>query len=1010
MVDRSDLHGKSPKKTLRKAHAVKRSRALRTGVAGVAVASTLAMMLPSVVASALQPTQKDIVNASSATRKMGKGRPDSDELNMQRWGAGVLNKSVQTKRLVDLGRKAIEEEALRAASLRELAKSGESADSHNADSHNAGEVDASGAGKRNDLGLRGSAAGKSALFGAGFNGSDLTGLRVGEHVSAEGASVEHASAEHIASRDNGSVHSRRSAKDTGAKIVQHPQEEQKPETASNSSSQIKDKIQGSAVQQTQSKSVTSAVNVPANTSVTAPASAKPAAATPVPAPAVVPAPAAASTKSVTVPAAPVNVADNHVAQPVAPVVPTAPAKPATPAKPAASASVPAAAPAVKPEVSKPAAENTAVPKPATTNQPEVKPAAKTPVEPQSAQPANSAQPSQQTQTTQPVAKTEPANPQPSQQTQPVAAKPTEVKPDAKPAETKQPETNAESNRKPAQSEHAENKQPAASQPANAENTNSTNTQNASAQPSSTHAENTNTASDASTPKVRKPRSVDGGDSASDGSSVAPANNAPSTPNAAPANNAPTSPAATPAGNAPAPSASTSSAGAESNAGAGTTAKPSAGGNGNAQEQSAGNAQGAQGSAQGTNASVQGEDKSATPSTPTSNAGTQNAGTPSAGTAPNNTATDPNSQVIKPNEKNQTAASQDEANKQVQTDKKPKATYNLKVRYTIGGAANKQLVQPYELTIDKDGFDNLGKDGKYEYIELPKAAGYRPSVYHSGDYQYYVKKGEGDNSKFVIDDGTDADAVRYLRLDKKLITDYAVKERPAVGGNNGAQAPQTSSSQATTNPQSSSSTEPKSEDGIQYYGELNINYAPKTAKYYVRHLLQDLNHKDKFYDAPNLGIGKVITVTHKDGSTERIHVTEITGTVGSNVSAISTYIPGYEPEHNLISSPLSDSDSESDKLILNLRYYRKAYDVTYDTDGGTDVTAQKVYYQQPVPPVTNPTKRGYTFKGWSVVDPSKRIIRSMLMILLSLLLMTSRCRITMCNSALIGKLTILPATA
>ena len=189
MVDRSNLHGKSPKKTLRKAHAVKRSRALRTGVAGVAVASTLAMMLPSVVASALQPTQKDIVNASSATRKMGKGRPDSDELNMQRWGAGVLNKSVQTKRLVDLGRKAIEEEALRAASLRELAKSGESADSHNA-----GEVDASGAGKRNDLGLRGSAAGKSALLGAGFSGSDLTGLRVGEHVSAEGASVEHTSA------------------------------------------------------------------------------------------------------------------------------------------------------------------------------------------------------------------------------------------------------------------------------------------------------------------------------------------------------------------------------------------------------------------------------------------------------------------------------------------------------------------------------------------------------------------------------------------------------------------------------------------------------------------------------------------------------------------------------------------------------------------------------------------------------------------------------------------------
>lgn len=319
----------------------------------------------------------------------------------------------------------------------------------------------------------------------------------------------------------------------------------------------------------------------------------------------------------------------------------------------------------------------------------------------------------------------------------------------------------------------------------------------------------------------------------------------------------------------------------------------------------------------------------------------------------------NSQVIKPNTDNPTAGDQQTANEQVQTDKKPKATYNLQIRYTIGGAANKQLVQPYELTIDQEDFDKLGKDDKYEYIELPKAAGYRPSVYHSGDYQYYIKNGEGD---YVIDNGTDADATRYLRLSKKLITDYAVKQRQVVGGGNGAQAPQ--------NPQNPSSAQTQSEDnGIQHYGELNINYAPKTAKYYVRHLVQDLNNKDEFHDAPNLGIGKVITVKHKDGTTENIHVTEITGTVGSDVTAVSTYIPGYEPEHNLISSPLSDSEDEKDKLVLNLRYYRKAYEVTYDSNGGTDVTAQKVYYQQTVPGVTEPTRRGYTFKGWSLVDPN-----------------------------------------
>ncbi|MFU0543495.1 InlB B-repeat-containing protein [Gardnerella vaginalis] len=617
-------------------------------------------------------------------------------------------------------------------------------------------------------------------------------------------------------------------------------------------------------------------------------------------------------------------------------------------KPKSNASVPATKTTEKPAVAKPKVENSV--KPADTKASDTKPAA---TNPDAVKPAG----------TKPAAA--PASKQP---TQPETSETANAKPAAKPAEAKQPEAKQPTNAggvKPAEVNPAENQQP--EQPANAQSGNAESAkpaaeQNTNAQPSSTHAENTNTVNDANTPKVRKARSLESGDGASNGSSVTTTTSAP----AAPANKAPETPSA------PAASAST-----ESNVGAGTAAKPSTE-KPTAQGDAA--AQGSQSSAEGTNTGVQVANKNGAPSTAgstpasgsrsaSSNDSTPSpASTPSAGTTTNNAATDPNSQVIKPNTDNPEAKTQEQANAQVQTDKKPRATYNLKVRYTIGGAANKQLVQPYELTIDVEKLNKLDKDGKYEYIELPKSAGYRPSVYHSGDYQYYVKKGEGDNSKFVIDDGTDADAIRYLRLSKKLITDYAVKERPAVGGNNVAQAPQTSQS---TNPQSSSSTQPKAEDGIQYYGELNINYAPKTAKYYVRHLVQDLDHKDEFHDAPNLGIGKVITVRHKDGSTERIHVTEITGTVGSDVTAVSTYIPGYEPEHNLISSPLSDSEDESDKLVLNLRYYRKAYEVTYDSVGGTDITAQKVYYQQPVPKVATPTRRGYTFKGWSLVDPSQK---------------------------------------
>lgn len=588
-------------------------------------------------------------------------------------------------------------------------------------------------------------------------------------------------------------------------------------------------------------------------------------------------------------------------------------------KPKSNASVPAHKTTEKPAVAKPKVENSV--KPAATNPDTVKPVdtkpAAAPAAKQSAQPETS---------------------------QPASAKTV--------AKTK-PEAKAEPNQNSAQTEHAENKQPATEQ-------------NTNAQPSSTHEENANTVNDANKPKVRSRRSVDESANGSNkGSSVTPASNAlklrlllhlQQVQNLALVLEI--------------QRAQVQKAMAMLKGGQGAQGQSAE--NPTAQGTAQGSHDNAQGAVTGTG--VTGKDKSATPSasdttpSPASPASTPTAGTQNTGTTTNNAATDPNSQVIKPNTDNPEAKSTDKANEQVQTDKKPKATYNLQIRYTIGGAANKQLVQPYELTIDKAGFDNLGKDGKYEYIELPKSAGYRPSVYHSGTYQYYIKN---DKNEFVIDDGTNADAVRYLRLDKNLIKEYAVKKRQAVGGNNVAQAPQTSSSQTTTNPQSSSSTQMPAEDGIQYYGELNINYAPKTAKYYVRHLVQDLDNKDKFIDAPNLGIGKVITVTHKDGTSENIHVTEITGTVGSDVTAVSTYIPGYEPEHNLISSPLSDSEDEKDKLVLNLRYYRKAYEVTYDSDGGTDVTAQKVYYQQDVPQVTNPTRRGYTFKGWSLVDPNQK---------------------------------------
>lgn len=768
----------SKKTTSLKATAVKPARFNR-GVAGVAVASTLAMMLPSAAASALQINQQNIVDSANVVSKAGKGNLRSQELNMLRWGVGARRESRQTKAFVEIARRSIE-----AQKQRENVENVQNT--------------------------------QPAISSDDFNGD-------------------------------------KSATPTKTSEIKNTTSDSKANVTSSENT----------------ASATESANPPDSAQSSEPAKAK---------------------------------------QPEVKPVDT-----------------PAAKKSTQPETSQPAS---------------AKPVAKTELEAKAEPNQNSAQ-------TEHAENQQPANAKPAaSNTDSEGTKPTDVKP-------------------------AEN-----AQPANAESAKPAAEQNTNTQPTSTHAENTNTVNDANKPKGRVRRSVVSGDGASNGGSVAPADNTTATPNAAPASNT------------TAPSAPVTSTGTESNAGSGTAATTSTDTTAQGSTQgSQTNAQGAQGQSEGNaQGAGTGENKNATTpsttgstpapesrsaSTPNNQPTSSPSSTPNAGTTTNNTATDPNSQVIKPNEQNQTAKTTDQANEQVQTDKKPNATYNLKIRYTINGAANKQLVQPYELTIDVEKLNKLDKDGKYEYIELPKAAGYRPSVYHSGDYQYYVKKVEGDKSKFVIDDGTDADAVRYLRLSKKLITDYAVKERPAVGGNNVAQAPQTSQS---TNPQSSSSSQPKADDGIQYYGELNINYAPKTAKYYVRHLVQKLDNKDEFEEAPN--IGKAIVVEHKTKdknnnitiTKEVIHVTEITGTVGSNVTAVSTYIRGYEPEHNLISSPLSDSEDESDKLVLNLRYYRKAYEVTYDSAGGTDVTAQKVYYGQKVPEVPEPTYRGHKFLGWQVVKP------------------------------------------
>lgn len=73
--------------------------------------------------------------------------------------------------------------------------------------------------------------------------------------------------------------------------------------------------------------------------------------------------------------------------------------------------------------------------------------------------------------------------------------------------------------------------------------------------------------------------------------------------------------------------------------------------------------------------------------------------------------------------------------------------------------------------------------------------------------------------------------------------------------------------------------------------------------------------------------------------------------------------GFEPEPNLLKVCIPDVVA-SDDTGVELRYFRKRYDLIFDTVGGTPIPSRKLIYGQTIPYIEEePTKKGATFLGW-----------------------------------------------
>ena len=142
-----------------------------------------------------------------------------------------------------------------------------------------------------------------------------------------------------------------------------------------------------------------------------------------------------------------------------------------------------------------------------------------------------------------------------------------------------------------------------------------------------------------------------------------------------------------------------------------------------------------------------------------------------------------------------------------------------------------------------------------------------------------------------------------------------------------------------------------EYGIAHQNSQEFKYDAEKKTINVRHVFQDIGDFDKYGNKPG-----------ETGETK----TTAEGSVGSNLKIpplpadeIKGFVP--ETEYIQVQVPLNTA-----KFTVEYRYNRNHYDVTFDTDGGTEVPSRTLYYQQVIPTLDAkdiPKKVGASFRGW-----------------------------------------------
>lgn len=123
------------------------------------------------------------------------------------------------------------------------------------------------------------------------------------------------------------------------------------------------------------------------------------------------------------------------------------------------------------------------------------------------------------------------------------------------------------------------------------------------------------------------------------------------------------------------------------------------------------------------------------------------------------------------------------------------------------------------------------------------------------------------------------------------------------------------------------------------------YTSGKQKVKIKHTFQSLNDKEKFLE-------------------DDTKTTYTEGNIGAEITV--PYLPedqriGFAPENVELKVTVPENTTD---FFVEARYKRAAFDVVYDSGGGSGVPARRLYFGQTIPAIAkNPEKKGSILKGW-----------------------------------------------